>query len=125
MAAGGVPAFPVFLSDGGALTGKDGNAWTEAIRKSFAEEFGPQTGGTTLLFVGGPGFDATKSTGLIAAGVPLTIAHLQPEHATQSLGKKLLLVRPDQHVAWRADAAPEHWQSVFACITGQVPHAED
>jgi 2-polyprenyl-6-methoxyphenol hydroxylase-like FAD-dependent oxidoreductase len=85
------------------------------------ELLGPEM---TLLVVGDVALGNVERDAA-AAGVPLTIAHLQPERATQILGKKLLLVRPDQHVAWRADAAPQQWQTVFACITGQVPHAED
>ncbi len=70
VAAGGVPVYPVFFS-GAGLIGTEGAGWTDALRKAFAEEFGNASGGATLVFIGGTGFDAAKSPGLIAGGVPL------------------------------------------------------
>jgi hypothetical protein len=31
---------------------------------------------------------------------------------------RLVLVRPDQHIAWRADDAPSDWQRVLDVVTG-------
>ncbi|MBC8136090.1 MAG: hypothetical protein H8F28_09415 [Fibrella sp.] len=70
--AGGVPVYPVFFS-GAGLTGTEGAGWTDALRKAFAEEFGDSSGGASLLFVGGTGFDAAKSPGLVAGGVPFAL----------------------------------------------------
>ncbi len=70
VSAGGVPAYPVFFA-GAGITGTDGAGWTDALRESFASEFGAESGGATLLFVGGVDFDAKKSPGLAAGGVPL------------------------------------------------------
>lgn len=72
VAAGGVPVYPVFFS-GTGLTGTEGTAWTDALRKAFAEEFGNTSGGASLLFVGGTEFDAAKSPGLVAGGVPFSL----------------------------------------------------
>ncbi|MBC7807870.1 MAG: hypothetical protein H7145_17190, partial [Akkermansiaceae bacterium] len=72
IAAGGVPVYPVFFS-GAGLTGTEGAGWTDALRKAFAAEFGDSSGGATLLFVGGSGFDAAKSPGLVAGGVPFSV----------------------------------------------------
>ncbi|MGD9663796.1 MAG: FAD-dependent monooxygenase [Novosphingobium sp.] len=41
-----------------------------------------------------------------AAGVPLDIVHLRDGHVRSVYEKPLILVRPDQHVAWRGDALP-------------------
>ncbi|HVK02669.1 MAG TPA: sugar-binding protein [Armatimonadaceae bacterium] len=65
LAAGGVPAYPVFLSDGTALAGVEGGEWADALRRRFAADFGTATGGATLLFAGGANFDA-KNPGLVA-----------------------------------------------------------
>lgn len=72
VSAGGVPVYPVFFS-GAGLTGTEGAGWTDALRKAFAEEFGTSSGGATLLFVGGTEFDAAKSPGLVAGGVPFSL----------------------------------------------------
>lgn len=39
-------------------------------------------------------------------GVPLEVVDVRDEKAKQLYQRKLVLVRPDQHVAWRGDAAP-------------------
>jgi hypothetical protein len=61
LAAGGVPAYPVFLTDGQYLTGSPGGDWAEAIRRRFAAEFGAAAGGATVLFSGGANFDPERS----------------------------------------------------------------
>ncbi len=68
--AGGVPVYPVFFS-GTGLTGTEGAGWTDAVRTGFAAQFGAASGGAGLMFVGSTGFDAAKSPGLVAGGVPL------------------------------------------------------
>jgi hypothetical protein len=49
--------------------------------------------------------------GLIAAankrGVPLSVIDIDDAEASELYACKLALVRPDCHVAWRADAEPE------------------
>jgi len=55
-------------------------------------------------------FGEADATGLAAAarsrGVPLTMLRVDDAHARSVCERNLLLVRPDQHVAWRGDAAP-------------------
>ena len=41
-----------------------------------------------------------------ARGVPLTVADLDEPDAAALYGRRLVLVRPDGHVAWRGDALP-------------------
>ena len=49
--------------------------------------------------------------GLVAAakqrGVPLSVLDIDDADAAELYAKKLVLVRPDRHVAWRANAAPD------------------
>jgi 2-polyprenyl-6-methoxyphenol hydroxylase-like FAD-dependent oxidoreductase len=49
--------------------------------------------------------------GLVAAaktrGVPLAVLDIDDGDANELYARKLVLVRPDRHVAWRADAAPD------------------
>lgn len=62
-------AYPVFLSDGTALSGLTDASWADELRALFAEEFGATSGGTTLLFIGGDNFEA--NAGGLAAQIPL------------------------------------------------------
>jgi hypothetical protein len=41
-------------------------------------------------------------------GVPLAVLDLDAEGADTLYSRKLLLARPDQHVAWRGDAVPDN-----------------
>ena len=41
------------------------------------------------------------------AGMPLTRIDLKDAHARRLYERQLVLIRPDQHVAWRGDEAPE------------------
>ncbi|MEM1112774.1 MAG: FAD-dependent monooxygenase [Pseudomonadota bacterium] len=41
-----------------------------------------------------------------AAGVPLDVVDIEDPHAASLYQRKLVLVRPDQHVGWRGDEAP-------------------
>jgi hypothetical protein len=56
-------------------------------------------------------FDPTADvTGIVAAaaqrGLPLAVLDVRSREASRYYRHKLLLVRPDQHVAWRGDAEP-------------------
>lgn len=55
--------------------------------------------------------------GAAEAGVPLTLVKV-PELARSILQKKLVLVRPDQHVAWRGDDVPAHARALFDQVAG-------
>ena len=71
----------------------------------------------TLLAVGDTdcgGFAAAAAK----AGVPLRIVSLRAEPRLEILERKLVLVRPDQHVAWRGNEAPGDCQFVLDRVTG-------
>ena len=60
--------------------------------------------------------DASKQRGM-----PVRHLVVDDEHARAVWGRNLVLVRPDQHAAWRADTPPEDWGSVLDLVRG-VPH---
>ncbi|EPR15189.1 FAD-monooxygenase [Sphingobium indicum IP26] len=66
------------------------------------------------------GFEAAAA----AAGVPVTVVRLDREPVLDLLERPLLLVRPDQHVAWRGVAAPDDWASILATVTGRAGEAD-
>jgi FAD binding domain len=52
------------------------------------------------------------------AGVPLAVVSLAAEPVLKLLERRLLLVRPDHHVAWRGDQAPEDCRTVVDHVCG-------
>jgi len=52
------------------------------------------------------------------ADVPLDVLDLRPRDLRQRYGAGLLLVRPDQHVAWSADALPADPAAIIDRIRG-------
>lgn len=53
-------------------------------------------------------------------GVPLDIVDLREERVRTIYERDLVLVRPDQHVAWRGDAAPTDAISVIDRVRGAI-----
>jgi hypothetical protein len=54
-------------------------------------------------------------------GVPLAVLPLQNDDARALYGADLVLIRPDQHVAWRGNAAPQDAGRLVDRITGRGP----
>ncbi|MET0632245.1 MAG: FAD-dependent monooxygenase, partial [Xanthobacteraceae bacterium] len=75
--------------------------------------------GFTLLRLGA---DAPKAERLraaaAAAGVPLAVVDLDAPEVAALYQRRLVLVRPDGHVAWRADTEPEDAQAVIDVVRG-------
>jgi hypothetical protein len=70
----------------------------------------------------GFGADANDVAAIEAAartrGVPLTFTAIDNPEAAALYGRRLVLVRPDGHVAWRGDAAPDDPLAVIDRIRG-------
>ena len=83
--------------------------------RSLYDAFGA---GYTLLRLD-PAIDVAR---LLAAaeqrGMPLALVDIAPDEANGAYAEKLVLARPDQHIAWRGQAAPEDPQGLLARITG-------
>jgi hypothetical protein len=78
----------------------------------------------TLLAIGGVdcgGFADAAAR----AGIPLKIVPLPAERSLELLERRLLLVRPDHHVAWRGNDAPGACREVLERVTGrEAPRAD-
>jgi 2-polyprenyl-6-methoxyphenol hydroxylase-like FAD-dependent oxidoreductase len=65
---------------------------------------------------------ATSVAGLVAAaarrGVPLAVLDVDTPEARAVYARKLTLVRPDQHVAWRGDAEPADPEDLIDLVRG-------
>ena len=83
--------------------------------------------GRSILDLFGRGFvllkfgDAqTAALGTLAAtcGMPLTVAAIDEPDAAALYGRRLVLVRPDGHVAWRGDELPENTGALLDRVRG-------
>ncbi len=78
--------------------------------------------GWTLLRLGG---DASAGAALVAAlrglGAPADEVALPDARLRDLYGRDLFLVRPDLHIAWRGNGAPEAPDRLARLVTGQTP----
>jgi 2-polyprenyl-6-methoxyphenol hydroxylase-like FAD-dependent oxidoreductase len=83
--------------------------------------------GRALFDLFGRGFTLLRfadvaTTGLERAaaerGVPLVVLDVRDEHTARLYERRLVLVRPDQHAAWRGDAGPDDPLAVIDHVRG-------
>jgi 2-polyprenyl-6-methoxyphenol hydroxylase-like FAD-dependent oxidoreductase len=84
--------------------------------------------GRSLYDVLGHGFTLLRTDSEVDVGrlaeaathqrVPLTIMDVDSDEATTLYAKKLTLVRPDQHVAWRGDQVPDDPTGLIDLVRG-------
>lgn len=74
--------------------------------------------GFTLVDLSGSDAGAVMVKEAVRRGIPM--AHLVVEPTVRAIWERdLVLVRPDQHVAWRGDRAPEDPNGVLDLVTGR------
>ncbi len=79
------------------------------------------TGFTLLRFAD---IDVTPIVAAAAdRNVPLDVVDIRDDHARQLYQRDLVLIRPDQHVAWRGDAVPADSAAVVDHVRGAKPIA--
>jgi 2-polyprenyl-6-methoxyphenol hydroxylase-like FAD-dependent oxidoreductase len=87
---------------------KDGRSTLDLFGKGFV-----------LLQIGSPAADASKLVEAAAgAKVPLQVIALDEPDVVAVYEKKLVLVRPDGHVAWRGDAVPQDARALIDTVRG-------
>jgi 2-polyprenyl-6-methoxyphenol hydroxylase-like FAD-dependent oxidoreductase len=124
--AGGHPGSPVIWQEAGdrcdgatAGTTLPGNR-PPAVRlpdgDQLFDRLGPQF---TLVDLSDDGSGTPLVASARARGIPM--AHLTvPDAAVRAVwASRLVLVRPDQHIAWRTDDPPADWGLVLDVVTGQ------
>jgi len=55
-----------------------------------------------------------------ARGVPLEVLDISIPEADSLYGRKLVLIRPDQYIAWRGDSPPSDPDALIARVTGHL-----
>lgn len=98
--------------------GRAPHAWL-GTNDALFDRFGS---GFTLLRLGR---DPAEAMALIGAaerrGIPLAVVDIADPQIRDIFGRALILVRPDQHIAWRSDTMPADADAVWDRVTG---HAE-
>jgi 2-polyprenyl-6-methoxyphenol hydroxylase-like FAD-dependent oxidoreductase len=78
--------------------------------------------GFTIVKLGGTKADASGlERALRATGAPVTVLDAPDRVAREVYGYDLVLVRPDLHVVWRGNTAPDNAAEVAAVATGHFP----
>jgi hypothetical protein len=74
----------------------------------------------TLLVLGAGREPDARAVADAAAGrgVPLEVLEVRSEEAREIYGADLVLVRPDRHIAWRGERAPDDPAALLARVTG-------
>ncbi|MBZ4317866.1 FAD-dependent monooxygenase [Streptomyces huiliensis] len=74
----------------------------------------------TLVDFSGKGLGREAVPAADKRGLPLDVLSIDDGHARGVWECDLVLVRPDQHVAWRGDAPPTDWGKIFDLVSGHT-----
>ena len=121
---------PIVAGDGAAPPPDDPKKYTPSAvpggraphywigeKESLFDRFGP---GFTLLRLGPTPPDAGDFAAAAAErGIPFKVVDVDEQGILDLYERPLALVRPDQHVAWRGDAAPDDAGAVLDTVTGR------
>lgn len=98
--------------------------WLEGQGKGRCSLFDLLHHGFTLLRIGA---DPAPAGPLEAAAdkrrIPLRVLDIVSDSASALFRKRLILVRPDQHIAWRGDALPDDAQALLDRVVGRAAGA--
>jgi 2-polyprenyl-6-methoxyphenol hydroxylase-like FAD-dependent oxidoreductase len=94
--------------------------WIDSADRKRASVFDCLHAGFTLLRIGrdAPDGDVFRAEAR-ARRIPLEVVDIREDRALQSYQRRLLLVRPDQHIAWRGDCVPRDAGAVLDRVTGR------
>jgi len=79
------------------------------------DRLGPQF---TLVDLTDDALGAPLVASATARGIPMTHLTVTDAAVRASWASRLVLVRPDQHIAWRTDEPPSDWDVVLDVVTG-------
>ncbi len=74
----------------------------------------------TLVDLSGQGTGAPLVAQATGRGIPMTYLPVDDPAVRACWERQLVLVRPDEHVAWRGDTTPADWGAVLDRVTGHV-----
>ncbi|HTY70611.1 MAG TPA: FAD-dependent monooxygenase [Alphaproteobacteria bacterium] len=124
---------PICWDDGSAAPPDDPSIYTQTAKPGSRAPHAWIAPGTSTLDLFGRGFvlldfgAPAESAVLVKAarqrGVPLAVSRISDPGVTSLYERKLALVRPDGHVAWRADSAPDDPLDLIDVVRGAPPKA--
>lgn len=80
--------------------------------------------GFVLMRLGADAPDAAELTSVAATlGLPIESFQISEPAVVAAFERKLVLVRPDGHVAWRGDTLPDDVETLLDCVRGARPYA--
>jgi 2-polyprenyl-6-methoxyphenol hydroxylase-like FAD-dependent oxidoreductase len=120
---------PIVVPDGTPSTPDDPENFVPSARPGSRAPHAPLADGTSMLDHYGRGFvllrfgtgapdGAALAAGARMRGVPLRTVTIAEPKAGALYERKLVLVRPDGHVAWRADREPDDALAVIDRVRG-------
>ncbi|MGZ5864594.1 MAG: FAD-dependent monooxygenase [Xanthobacteraceae bacterium] len=120
---------PICVADGTAAPPDEADTYIPSARPGARAPHVWLGDGRSILDLYGSGFvllrfgenapaGATIETGAAKHGLPLKSAHISNPEAAKLYERKLVLVRPDGHVAWRADEPPADALSLIDTVRG-------
>ena len=117
---------PVVIPDGTQAPPDEARGYTPTARPGHRAPHVWLEEGKSLVDLFGDGFVllnfGADAEPLVRAarerGVPLRVETIENEEARALYETKLVLVRPDGHVAWRGDAAPDNSGAIIDTVRG-------
>jgi 2-polyprenyl-6-methoxyphenol hydroxylase-like FAD-dependent oxidoreductase len=120
---------PIVWPDGTPAPPLEGKTYTQTARPGARAPHVWLPDGRSTLDLYGRGFgllrlgkDAPAGASLVraaaAAGMPLDVVALDSAEVFKAYQRRLVLVRPDGHVAWRSDAEPADARALIDCVRG-------
>jgi 2-polyprenyl-6-methoxyphenol hydroxylase-like FAD-dependent oxidoreductase len=119
---------PICLADGSPAPPDQPSTYVASARPGSRAPHAPLSGGRSTLDLFGRDFvllrlGDTPDPGALAAAaraqrLPLTVVDIGAPDIAALYGRKLVLVRPDGHVAWRGDAVPRDPASIVSKVRG-------
>ncbi|MGI5239414.1 FAD-dependent monooxygenase [Dactylosporangium sp. CA-139066] len=77
----------------------------------------------TLVDLTDDGAGAPLCAAAVSRGIPMAHLPLTDPAVRACWGRRLVLVRPDHHVAWRDDTPPDNWLTILDTVRGATTHA--
>jgi hypothetical protein len=123
-------ASPIIAYDGAAAPGYSLGQYTPSTVPGCRMPHAFVNGTTSLYDILGPGYTLVRFDPSIdvaalrrsaeRAGVPLTVLDLDPATVDTAYDVPLVLVRPDQHVAWRGQTIGGSAEALFDRLRGAL-----
>jgi len=121
---------PIIAYDGAAQPGYTMADFTPSTTPGCRLPFATLPDGRPVYDALGPGYTLLRLDPDIAVapfveamrdgGVPIEMVDLDADRAEECYDRKLMVVRTDQHVAWRGDAIPDQPEKLVDVLTGRT-----